>query len=294
MSFRRDRARRGAARGVFIGALALSSAGAALPALAHGISEADKLRMLHGGYAQYVKLGAMHMLTGYDHLLFLFGVVFFLSRFRDILKLVTAFTLGHSITLVFATLAGFSINYYLIDAVIALTVVYKGFDNNDGFRRYLSSQPPSLTWMIFAFGLIHGLGLATRLQQLPLGDEGLALRILSFNVGVELGQLAALGAMLVLLAKWRPTESFRKFSFASNNLLMVAGAGLFLVQMHGAIHMMEAGNLGFNYDAHHHHHEMMEQWRIRDEQAARAAGAASSDANIGSEASARAARTESP
>jgi hypothetical protein len=238
---------------------------AVAPALAHGISEADKQRMLEGGYLQYVELGAKHMLTGYDHLLFLFGVVFFLSRFSDILKLVTAFTLGHSLTLVFATLAGISINYYLIDAVIALSIVYKGFDNNEGFRRHLGTAAPNSTSMIFGFGLIHGFGLSTRLQQLPLGDQGLVERILAFNLGVELGQLAALGLMIVVLSRWRPTESFRKFSFASNNLLMAAGVGLFLMQMHGAIHLMEAGNLGFNYDAHHHHHELMEQWKERDQ-----------------------------
>jgi len=113
-----------------------------------------------------------------------------------------------------------------LGAVIALSIVYKGFDNNDGFRRHLGTAAPDLTWMIFGFGLIHGFGLSTRLQQLPLGDQGLAARILSFNVGVELGQLAALGVMIVVLSRWRPTESFRKFSFASNNLLMAAGVGL--------------------------------------------------------------------
>ena len=241
--------------------LVLVVAASVLPLLAHGISEADKQRMLEGGYLQYLQLGAMHMITGYDHLLFLFGVIFFLTRFKDIFKLVTAFTLGHSITLVFATLYGISINYYLIDAVIALSVVYKGFDNNDGFRKHLGVTPPNLTAVIFIFGLIHGFGLSTRLQQLPLGEQGLAARILSFNAGVEIGQIVALTVMIVFLSRWRPTESFRKFSVASNNGLVAAGLLLFLMQIHGAAHLMDGENLGFNYDAHHHHHEAMEQWR---------------------------------
>lgn len=134
-----------------------------------------------------MKLGAKHMLTGVDHLLFLFGVMFFLRRFGDVLKYVTAFTAGHSITLLFATLSGITANYYLIDAVIALTVCYKGFENNDGFQRHLGVRPPHLVAMVFLFGLVHGFGLSTRLQQLPLGDTGLVARILSFNAGVELG-----------------------------------------------------------------------------------------------------------
>ena len=235
-------------------------ASSALPTLAHGISEADKQRMLEGGYLEYLKLGAMHMITGYDHLLFLFGVIFFLTRFREILKLVSAFTLGHSLTLVLATIQGISINYYLIDAVIALSICYKGFDNNDGFRKRLGVAPPNLTWIIFVFGLIHGFGLSTRLQQLPLGEQGLVARILSFNAGVEIGQVVALTVMIVLLSGWRRSESFRKFSVVANNALVAVGLLLFLMQMHGAIHLMDRGNLGFNYDAHHHHHEAMKRW----------------------------------
>ena len=118
-------------------------------AFAHGMSEADKQRILDAGLLEYVELGARHMLTGYDHLLFLLGVVFFLTRFTDILKFITAFTIGHSITLIFATLYGITINYYLIDAVIALTVCYKAFENLDGFKRYLNSGSPNLMWMVF-------------------------------------------------------------------------------------------------------------------------------------------------
>jgi len=201
------------------------------PLFAHGISDTDKQSMIDGGYLQYIKLGADHMLTGYDHLLFLFGVIFFLTKFKDIAKFVTAFTVGHSITLIFATFLEISANYFLIDAVIGLTVFYKGFDNLHGFRKFFKIKPPNLLVLVFIFGLIHGFGLSTRLQQLPLGRDGLLLRILSFNLGVELGQVAALSAMLVLLNLWRKNASFMKFSTISNFGLIVAGLFLFLFQM---------------------------------------------------------------
>src|SRR5215203_1235470 len=181
-----------------------------LTASAHGISDADKQGILEGGNLEYIKLGATHMLTGYDHLLFLLGVIFFLTKFTDIVKFITAFTLGHCITLVFATLLHIKANFYLIDAVIALTVCYKAFDNLDGFKKYIQIQSPNLLGAVFLFGLIHGFGLSTRLQQLPLGQDGLVLRILSFNVGVEVGQIIALAGMWVFLSQWRKTESFGK------------------------------------------------------------------------------------
>ena len=127
----------------------LSLALAPLAALAHGISDADRQRMLDGGYLQYVGLGASHMLTGYDHLLFLFGVVFFLTSFKDVVKFVTVFTLGHSITLVFATMLQITWNYYLIDAIIAISVMYKAFDNNGGFQKHFQMASPNLLWMVF-------------------------------------------------------------------------------------------------------------------------------------------------
>ncbi len=226
-------------------------------AAAHGISAADQQRMLEGGYTQYMSLGARHMLTGYDHLLFLFGVIFFLTQFRDILKFITAFTLGHSVTLIVATFMGVKANYYLIDAVIALTVIYKGFDNLDGFKKYFGTKSPDLLMLVFSFGLIHGFGLSARLQQLPLGNDGLLLKIISFNVGVELGQVAALTVMLVALSAWRVRPSFKAFSSACNVGLMVAGFFLFLMQMHGYTHEIFADDLAFNKDAHAHLHSEM-------------------------------------
>jgi hypothetical protein len=229
-----------------------------LSAFAHGISDADKQRILDGGNFEYLKLGATHMLTGYDHLLFLFGVIFFLTAFKDIVKFITAFTIGHCITLVFATLMKIQANYYLIDAVIALTVCYKAFDNLDGFRKYIGVQSPNLLGAVFLFGLIHGFGLSTRLQQLPLGQDGLVLRILSFNVGVEVGQIIALAGMWIFLSQWRKTESFMKFSKASNVLLMSVGALLLLMQLHGYQHTQFSDEFPINGDEHFQIHQNLE------------------------------------
>ncbi|WP_373077809.1 HupE/UreJ family protein [Zhongshania sp.] len=225
--------------------------------LAHGMSDADKQRAIEAGLPDYLVLGAGHMLTGYDHLLFLFGVVFFLSRFSDIVKFITAFTVGHSITLVFATLYFVQANYFLIDAVIALTVCYKGFENLGGFKRYFSVGSPNLMYMVFGFGLIHGFGLSTRLQQLPMGEGSIVMKILAFNVGVELGQIAALSAMLALLAGWRKTASFKRFSVMANTLLVIIGGLLFLHQLHGYQHTEFADNFPVNNDDHAHIHEDM-------------------------------------
>ena len=231
---------------------------ATLTTFAHGISDADKQGILEGGNLEYIKLGATHMLTGYDHLLFLFGVIFFLTKFTDIVKFITAFTLGHCITLVFATLLHIKANFYLIDAVIALTVCYKAFDNLDGFKKYVGIQPPSLLGAVFLFGLIHGFGLSTRLQQLPLGHEGLVLRILSFNLGVEIGQILALTGMWFFLSNWRKTASFMRLSRVSNILLLAAGLLLLLMQLHGYQHTQFADDFPLNKDEHFHIHQEME------------------------------------
>lgn len=226
--------------------------------LAHGMSEEDQAKLLGAGNWGYVELGATHMLTGYDHLLFLFGVIFFLTKFGDIIKFITAFTIGHSITLIFATIFGIQANYYLIDAVIALTVCYKGFDNLDGFKKYLDVKAPNMLWMVFIFGLIHGFGLSTRLQQLPLPEEGLVLRILSFNVGVEVGQIFALTIMLLVLSGWRKTESFLKFSKAANAGLIFSGFMLLMMQLHSYQHFSYPDEFPLNKDDHYHIHMEME------------------------------------
>jgi hypothetical protein len=235
-------------------------------AWAHGISEADKQRMLSGGYLLYVGLGATHMLTGYDHLLFLFGVVFFLTTFRDVVKFVTIFTIGHCITLIFATFFKITWNYYLIDAIIAISVMYKAFDNNGGFQNVLKMQSPNLLWMVFGFGLLHGFGLSTRLQQLPLGDEALPMlgRILSFNLGVEMGQVAALAVMVAVLSLWRKRASFAKWSYAANLLLLWIGGGLLVMQIHGYWHDSHPDDFRFPVKEHMHVHEDMEINKTED------------------------------
>lgn len=228
---------------------------------AHGISEADKQAMLGGGNLKYIWLGATHMLTGYDHLLFLFGVIFFLNNFKDIVKFVTIFTIGHSITLILATFLSIKANYYLIDAVIALSVIYKGFDNVKGFENYLGVKSPNLMFMVLAFGLIHGFGLSTRLQQLPLGDDDfdMLMRIISFNVGVEVGQILALIVMLIVLNLLRRLTHFDRWSKISNHALMFLGFMLLLMQLHGYMHVKNQEEFGFNADEHSHIHMKMEE-----------------------------------
>lgn len=231
-----------------------------LVALAHGISEADRQSMLDGGYLRYVGLGASHMLTGYDHLLFLLGVVFFLTSFKDVAKFVTVFTLGHCITLIFATYFKITWNFYLVDAIIAISVIYKGFDNNGGFQKYFDMKSPNLLAAVFGFGLLHGFGLSTRLQQLPLGDDNtsMLLRILSFNLGVEIGQIAALTVIVGLLAFWRHRPSFKRFSFAANMGLIYAGVYLLFMQLHGYQHDASPDSFRFPAEEHQHSHEDMD------------------------------------
>jgi hypothetical protein len=226
-------------------------------ALAHGISDEDKQRMLDGGYIQYIWLGASHMLTGYDHLLFLLGVVFLLSTFKDIVKFVTVFTIGHCITLIFATYFKITWNFWLVDAIIAVSVIYKGFDNNNGFQRHFNMASPNLLKMVFAFGLLHGFGLSTRLQQLPLGDDPVHMifRILSFNVGVELGQIVALAVMVAVLSLWRKTVHFERFSYTANLGLILAGIYLLFVQLHGYQHDVNGELFRFPTQEHQHAHE---------------------------------------
>ena len=228
-------------------------------AFGHGMSEAEKQSIIDGGNWHYLWLGATHMLSGYDHLAFVFGIVFFLTSFKDIVKYITAFTIGHSVTLIYATFNGIQINYFLIDAVIGLSVAYVAFHNLDGFRRLLDIKAPSLLAMITGLGLIHGLGLSTRLQQLPLNQDQLLMNIIAFNVGVEAGQIIALAIMLMFLATWRKAPSFKPFSVAANYTLIGTGAFLFLMQMHGYAHTSNPDEFGFSADNHIHEHLRMDE-----------------------------------
>lgn len=214
-------------------------------AFGHGMSEAEKQIIIEGGNLRYIYIGATHMLSGYDHLAFVFGIIFFLTKFKDIVKYITAFTVGHSITLIIATFNAIQVNYFLVDAVIALSVCYIAFHNLDGFKKYFNVKAPNMLAMIFSLGLIHGLGLSTRLQQLPLNPDDLLMNIISFNVGIEIGQISALAVMLFVIAFFRKKEAFATFAKAANGFLIIAGAYLFMMQMHGYEHTTNAEELGY-------------------------------------------------
>jgi len=177
-------------------------------------------------------MGAKHMVTGYDHLLFLLGVIFFLFKTRDIVVYVSLFTLGHSITLLLGVLENIQVNAYLIDAIIGLSVVYKGFDNLGGFKRCFGFQP-NTKWAVLIFGLFHGFGLATKLQEFSIPEQGLWQNLLAFNLGVEAGQCVALFCVWLLLSLWRRFKSYFTFAVLSNTFVMLAGFLLFGYQMLG-------------------------------------------------------------
>ena len=194
-------------------------------AFAHGVAEADK------GYIQessgvlflpFVYLGAKHMITGYDHLLFLFGVIFFLYRLKDVSLYVTMFAVGHSVTLLLGVLMGVNVSAYLIDAIIGLSVVYKALDNLGAFQRWFGVQPNTKAATLI-FGLFHGFGLATKLQDFQLSPDGLFVNLVAFNIGVELGQILALSAILIAMGFWRRTSGFWTHAYTANVILMTAG-----------------------------------------------------------------------
>lgn len=192
---------------------------------AHGVSESDKGFLQASTGIQllpYMYLGAKHMVTGYDHLLFLCGVIFFLYRMRDVGLYVTLFALGHSSTLLLGVLNGWHINAFLVDAIIGLSIVYRAFDNLGGLRTVFGIQPNKKA-AVLIFGFVHGLGLATKLQDFALSADGLVPNMLAFNVGVELGQLLALGMILVVMRFWRSTPSFGRHALTGNFALMAAG-----------------------------------------------------------------------
>jgi hypothetical protein len=172
--------------------------------------------------APFMYLGAKHMVTGYDHLLFLVGVIFFLFRLKDVVLYCSLFTLGHSVTLLAGVLGGIRANPYLVDAIIGASVVYKGFENLGGFERVFRIRPNTKA-AVLIFGLFHGFGLATKLQEFALTRTGLVTNIVSFNIGVEIGQMLALTFVLIAFTLWRPRASFLKYAFATNTALMTGG-----------------------------------------------------------------------
>ena len=194
-------------------------------AFAHGVDgETQSFLMQNKGvsFGPFLYIGAKHMITGYDHLLFLIGVIFFLYRKREILIYVSFFTIGHSSTLLLGVMADINVNAYLIDAIIAMSIVYKGFDNLGGFKRFFGKQPNTKA-AVLIFGLFHGFGLATKLQEFNFDKEGLFTNLIGFNIGVEIGQFLALGFVLLILGVWRRYKSYNKFANITNILLMAAG-----------------------------------------------------------------------
>ena len=204
-------------------------------AYAHGVDEDTQTFLLGNSgvaFGPFLYIGAKHMITGYDHLLFLVGVIFFLYKPKEVLLYVSFFTIGHSTTLLLGVLADININAYLIDAIIALSIVYKGFDNLGGFKRFFGKQPNTKA-AVLIFGLFHGFGLASKLQEFKFDKDGLFTNLIGFNIGVEIGQFIALAVVLILITIWRRQPSFMKFSTITNTALMAAGFLLLGFQLTG-------------------------------------------------------------
>ena len=202
---------------------------------AHNVSKRDAAFVQSNrgsAISAFMYLGAKHMVTGYDHLAFLVGVIFFLYRLKDIVQYVSLFTIGHSITLLVGVLGNIHANSYMVDGIIGFSVVYKAFDNMDGFKRFLGFEPNTKI-AVLVFGLFHGFGLATKLQELDLAKNGLVTNIVSFNVGVEIGQVLALAAVLIALSFWRTRSGFLRHAFATNATLMTVGFALTGYQIAG-------------------------------------------------------------
>lgn len=207
----------------------------ATAAAAHGVAEGDK------GYIQeitginiipFIYLGAKHMVTGYDHILFLFGVIFFLYRMQHIGIYVSLFALGHSTTMLLGVYFNIGINSYIIDAIIGLSVVYKALDNIGALQRWLGFQPNTKAATL-VFGFFHGFGLSTKIIEYEISPDGLVPNLLAFNVGVEIGQLMALATILIVMSYWRSTQSFWRYAYTANVVMMAAGFTLFGYQLGG-------------------------------------------------------------
>jgi hypothetical protein len=205
-------------------------------AFAHGVTGRDAtfVQMIDGpAIGPFMYLGAKHMVTGYDHLLFLLGVIFFLYRLKDVIQYVSLFTIGHSVTLLAGVLGNIQANAYIIDAIIGVSVAYKAFENMGGFERI--GFRPDARVAVTVFGLFHGFGLATKLQEFALSQNGLVTNIVSFNVGVEIGQMLALTTVLIGIGFWRTRPSFLRQSFATNTAIMTAGFMLVGYQLAGYV-----------------------------------------------------------
>lgn len=210
-------------------------------ALAHGVTAGDKgyiLETFGTRLVPFAYLGAKHMVTGYDHLLFLVGVIFYLYRLKDVGTYVTLFALGHSVTLIGGVLTGVGINAYVIDAIIGASVAYKAADNLGLLTRWFGGTPdPRAATLLF--GLCHGLGLATKMLDFELADDGLLANLVAFNVGVEVGQFLALYVILIAMGYWRRSAGFARYATAANLLLLVSGFALVAYQIRGYLSPLE-------------------------------------------------------
>ena len=203
-------------------------------AMAHDVAEGDKafVRTIDGpAIIPFLYLGAKHMVTGYDHIAFLIGVVFFLRRLKDVVLYVSLFTIGHSTTLMAGVLLGFGGNSYIIDAIIGLSVVYKGLENIGAFQRI--GLKIDTRAAVLVFGLFHGLGLATKMLDLGVSENGLLANLIAFNVGVEIGQVIILAIVVTLFEIWRRRPSFNRWALAANIALVAVGIALTAVQVQG-------------------------------------------------------------
>ena len=218
-------------RRTFVG-LAAWLAVAVAPLAAHGVSAADRAFLESGGLSAFVYLGAKHMVTGYDHILFLLGVVFFLYRAKHVALYVSLFALGHSTTMLLGVYFHVGINSYLIDAIIGLSVVYKALDNLGAYQRWFGFQPNTKVATL-VFGFFHGFGLSTKIIEYDISPDGLVPNLLAFNVGVEIGQLLALTAILIAMGFWRRTMGFWRHAYTANVVIMTAGFVLIGYQLTG-------------------------------------------------------------
>jgi len=204
-------------------------------AFAHAVAEGDKgyIQEISGVHLMsFLYLGAKHMVTGYDHILFLLGVIFFLYRMKDIGIYVSLFAIGHSTTMLAGVFFNFGINSYIIDAIIGLSIVYKALDNMGAYQRWFGFQPDTKAATLI-FGFCHGFGLSSKILDYEISTDGLLPNLLAFNVGVEIGQLLALGAILIVMGFWRRTPSFLKHAYTANVVMMAAGFLLVGYQLTG-------------------------------------------------------------
>ncbi|WMC12481.1 HupE/UreJ family protein [Oceanimonas pelagia] len=204
-------------------------------ALAHAVAQGDKgyIQEISGvNLVSFIYLGAKHMVTGYDHILFLFGVIFFLYKMQHIALYVSLFALGHSTTMLLGVYFNIGINSYLIDAIIGLSVVYKALDNLGAFQRWFGVQPDTRAATLL-FGFCHGFGLSTKIIEYDLSPDGLVPNLLAFNLGVEIGQLLALSAILIVMGYWRRSPSFMRHAYTTNVAMMCAGFMLIGLQLTG-------------------------------------------------------------